>query len=266
MKYKNAIKSGKFKSGLTFWHQVQRDALSHGAFDVYQKNRHYYGREEGEEVTVIPTGLDGVTPVQPKEYMFDLIHRNAFDEKRGPFQKIVKPMQISRAKLVELADAYSAPKGELKAPFYPALGAAFGSGPMEGASRRASIANSYVDISALVLPVTIAQTIAKQSEILTEHSACQLLAMCFPFVTGSDPSPTPAPVPVDHGLYLLFSSGQHGFSLSSLYSRTQGISPLVVLIKSVRGETQVRIHLDKIGWCWVRLGLIEFLIGLYWIG
>jgi len=72
--------------------------------------------------------------------------------------------------------------------------------------------------------------------VLTDHTAAQLLALCCPQIDHKErlPFPTSSLFSIyNEGLYLVFSSAKDGFSLSSVYEHTKGLSPLVIVVKSV---------------------------------
>ena len=193
---------------------------------MYSRNRNHFERR-----TELPCKTEVLEDDAKADFLKKYIHLDAFDISRGSFQKMMKPMRVSRARIAEVSEGFPMEQAPLKAPFFPSLGSGFGP---DG------------DCTQTLFPsvesTTIAQAIARHSNILTNESAAQLLAMCCPLIRNYDPIPCPVPATIDQGLYPIFSTTEHGFSLSSLYSRIQGISPIVILIKGIK-EDDVRCHL-----------------------
>lgn len=222
-KHRKSLKSGLYLTGLSFWQAVQNNALKEGIFEIYSKNRRHFERR-----TELPCNIEVTEDEVKVDFLKKNIHFDAFDNSRGTFQKIMKPMRVSRSRLAEVAEGFPMEQTSLKAPFFPSLGSGFGP---DGDSNQTLFPSAE--------STTIAQAIASKSTILTNDTAARLLAMCCPLIRSLDPVPFPIPVTIDQGLYPIFSTAEHGFSLSSLYSRIQGISPIVILIKGIK-EDDVR--------------------------
>ena len=196
------------------------------------------------------------------EYMINGIHSTAFDQNRSILKKISKPLNVSRGNIIKIGDQYYSQKKKepkpLKIPFFPSLAACcMIDGEPEGTSKSTTKDKKNMQNIQKIQNVqsnnnskinsqddnrkSIAHYVANQSTILTPHTAGQLLSLCCPYIIPSELCNVPPPIGTDTGLHLLFSTATEGFSLSSLYGRTCGLSPLIILIKSVgEGNSMVR--------------------------
>jgi hypothetical protein len=266
MKYKKPLKEGQYRTAMQFWQSVQEDACSLEVFDVYGKNRIFFMSDKdekkmggGEESKVGKNSGDSPTrkssgdspsksstdsPRKEKNgsgsggrsglgstgmYMTEGIHTIAFDGTRDIMKKSLKPLKISRGQIVRFSEGYSTKQLPLRPPFFC---------PLAGGFSQLDIGDvSFSDPEGGYM--TIAQAVAKKSDILTDNTAVQVLAVCCPQLRCTDLLPSPSLNTFDQGLYRCFSTSENGFSLSSLYAAAAGISPLVLLIKPTK-DGQVR--------------------------
>ena len=259
MKYKKSIKEGQYRTAIHFWQSVQEDARFLEVFDIYGKNRNFFMTDKdgekkggGEESKVgkssgdSPRKSSADSPKREKNgskngvrtglgsagaYMTDGIHTVAFDGSRDIMKKSLKPLKISRGQIARLSEGFSTKQLPLRPPFFC---------PLAGGFSQLEVGDiSFSDPEGGYM--TIAQAVAKKSAILTDNTAVQVLAVCCPQLRCTDLLPSSSLNTFDQGLYLRFSTSEHGFSLSSLYASAAGISPLVLLIKPTK-DGQVRQH------------------------
>lgn len=261
MKYKKPLKEGQYKTAMQFWQSVQEDANALEVFDVYAKNRIFFmidkdGEKKGggEESKVgkssgdSPVKNNGDSAKREKSgsgtwsgtggraglgsasvYMTEGIHTVAFDAARDIMKKSMKPLKISRGQIARLSEGYSTKQLPLRPPFFC---------PLAGGFSQLDVGDvSYADPEGGHM--TIAQAVAKKSDILIDNTAVQVLAVCCPQLRCTDLLPSSSLNTFDQGLYRCFSTSEHGFSLSSLYAAAAGVSPLVLLIKPTK-DGQVR--------------------------
>lgn len=227
--YKAALKNGVYKGADSFWQSVQGDAATRVMFPIIPRNRHHYNsgqtrKSDNYKSDVSPTIC----------YSVDVLHDYAFDVDRGAISKIMRPMNVSRNSLSQLKQEAAGAVREVKfeSPYFPSYKFdSQGDNEMTPSSEHKKLKKG-----AIVSTMSIAESVASYSTILTENTSAQLLALCCPHVDLKERLPHPpsssSSSMYNEGLYLVFSTAKDGFSLSSLYEHTKGLTPLVILVKS----------------------------------
>lgn len=228
--YKAALKSGVYKGADSFWQSVQGDAATRVMFPIKPRNRHHYNsgqtrKSDNYRSDLSPTICCSV----------DVLHDYAFDVDRGAISKIMRPMNVSRNSLSQLKQEAAGAVREVKfeSPYFPSY--KFDSQSDKDMAPSSEHKKSKKE--AIVPTVSIAESVASYSTVLTENTSAQLLALCCPHVDHKERIPSilassSSSSMYNEGLYLVFSTAKDGFSLSSLYEHTKGLTPLVILVKS----------------------------------
>lgn len=252
--YKKTLKRGGIYSNADeFWQNIQRNVSKNDTFTVLPKSKEYFSVNVDTKKKNNADAHD-----TPGIYLYDSntgnIHENAFEVCRGFVGKITRPMNISRNKIAELmeeARGMNFKSSKFGPPYYPSFEFKGEKAVKEGSSSNSSSSNNKLhDVhnthdtkntqetiistttskrkskANAMATISIAKSLAISSQIFTEHTASQLLALCCPNIDTKEAIPLSPPFSspysspplspssaYDQGLYVIFSSARYIFTL-----------------------------------------------------